>query len=367
MADSALKVVYGPEYLEYDFGPGHPFTPVRWDRLHAILRQFDLPADWITPEAASDDDILTVHSLPFVEAVKSASAGHGTIRPGFMGLGTGDVPIFYGMHEATQAVCGGSLEAARLVRHAAGSQRVLQLGGGLHHAMPGHAAGFCVYNDVAMAIRRLLDGGMRVAFLDIDVHHSDGVQEILYDEPGVLTISLHESGRFMFPGTGFENEHGGPEAPRSAINFPLHPGTDDDGYLACFDAVVPRALDEFQPDVLVIEAGADAYVGDPLAHLSLSLSGYRALFDRIIELAEKFAKGRLLVTLGGGYDVDATVAIWSMLAFRMADAPIPDEAVTVKALGATASDRNRELAQNANADTLEKLRALYWSKTMVKE
>jgi acetoin utilization protein AcuC len=267
--------------------------------------------------------VLDVHELPFVEAVKTSSAGYGTPVSMRFGLGTGDVPVFFGMHEATQQVCGGSIEAARMIAENSAT-RVLQLGGGLHHAMPTRAAGFCVYNDVGMAIQALRSSGMRVAFVDIDVHHSDGVQTMFYDDPEVLTVSLHESGRFLFPGTGFVHESGGPGAVGSAINVPLHPGTDDENYLECFDAIVPDALERFGADVLVIEVGADAHFRDPLAGLSLTTAAYVSLFDRLVNLGETTCSGRLMATLGGGYGFDATLRIWTLLAFRLSETQPPD-------------------------------------------
>lgn len=318
-----LDAVYSDRYLDYDFGPGHPFTPLRWEALHGLLTTLDLPLRWSEPADATDEEILGVHGLPFVEAVKYASAGHGPPLSPQFGLGTTDVPVFLGMHEATQSVCGGSIRAAKLILEERAA-RVLQLGGGLHHAMRERAAGFCVYNDVAMAIRVLLKGGMRVAFLDIDVHHADGVQQILYNEAGVLTISLHQSGRYLFPGTGFVQERGGPDAPESAINVPLQPGTGDESYVECFDAVVPDAVERFGPDVLVVEVGADAHFRDPLAQIALTTAAYKQLFDRIAEIAEKAAGGRLVVTLGGGYGFDATIRIWTMLALRLSEVQLPE-------------------------------------------
>jgi acetoin utilization protein AcuC len=284
----------------------------------------DLPAEWIEPDDATDDQILVLHALPFVEAVKFASAAHGPPSSLSYGLGTSDVPVFLGMHEATQSVCGGSIEGARQILDQ-GAQRVLQLSGGLHHAMPGRAAGFCVYNDVALAIQEFVAAGKRVAFVDIDVHHSDGVQEMFYNEPSVLTISLHQSGRTLFPGTGFVHERGGPEAPGSAINVPLEPSTGNESYLECFDAVVPDAVAAFKPDVMVVEVGADAHLRDPLAQLDLTTSAFVGLFERITKIAESSAAGKLLVTLGGGYGFDATMRIWSLLAYRLADTSPPEE------------------------------------------
>lgn len=319
-----LDIVYSPRYLEYDFGPGHPFTPLRWEALEELIRTIGPEANWVQPDEATDEDVLQIHSLPFVEAVKFASTGMGPPMSVHYGLGTGDVPVFFGMHEASLAVCGGTVCASE--RIASGqSTRVLQLGGGLHHAMPDRAAGFCVYNDVALGIRRLKDSGHRVAFVDIDVHHSDGVQEFFYDDPDVLTVSMHQSGSTLFPGTGFVGELGAPGARGAAVNVPLSPGTDDEGYLAVFDSVVPAVLSDFEPDVIVVEAGADAHFADPLADVDLSTRGYDALFGRLLKLADEHTTGRILFTLGGGYGFDATLRIWTLLAFTTAGEAAPPQ------------------------------------------
>jgi acetoin utilization protein AcuC len=190
--------------------------------------------------------------------------------------------------------------------------------------MRDRAAGFCVYNDNAVMIKQLRARGLRVAYLDVDVHHGDGVQALFYDDPGVLTVSLHESGAYLFPGTGMIVEMGGEQARGTALNVPLHPGTGDASYLECFDAVVPEAVRRFEPDVLVLEAGADAHAIDPLAHLSLTTHGFSAVFDRIIRLADETAGGRLVAVLGGGYAFDSTIRTWSILACMLADTVVPE-------------------------------------------
>jgi acetoin utilization protein AcuC len=315
--------VYKPAYLTYDFGPGHPFSPVRWKALRDLLEQVDLPMTWVRPDSASDEDVLSVHSEDFVAAVKASSDALTFLHPGFFGLGTGDVPTFLGMHDATCEIVGGTCEAGRLVSRGS-ARRVLQLGGGLHHAMRSRASGFCVYNDVAVMIAQLRAENLRVAYVDVDVHHGDGVQSLFYDDPDVLTVSLHESGAYLFPGTGMIVETGGEHAPGASINIPLHPGTGDASYLECFDAVVPGAVRAFGPDVLVLEAGADAHSMDPLAHLSLTTYGFAAVFDRVIRLADEEAEGRLVAALGGGYAFDSTLRVWSVLACKLADVDVPD-------------------------------------------
>ena len=316
-------IVYHPNYQTYNFGPSHPFSPVRLVMLLELLEALDALPDFAEPAVATREEVLTMHSEAFVEQVEAASRGAPRFDARRYGLDTGDVPIFDGMDEATRTLVGGTLHAARMVT--AGQARcVLQLGGGLHHAQRALASGFCVYNDPAIAIRHLLDHDLRVAYLDIDVHHGDGVQALFYDEVDALTISLHESGRYLYPGTGFIDEVGEGEGKGFKLNVPLEPYTQDASYLEAFESVVPRALASFQPDVLVVECGADAHAVDPLAHLLLTTPTYETLFRRILDLADAHAEGRALLTLGGGYDLDATIRIWAMLALIVQERALPD-------------------------------------------
>lgn len=318
-----MHVIYHTDYLGYDFGPGHPFTPVRWEALADLLWAINLPVTWSEPEMADDRALMTVHSPHYIDAVKAASEGQLFAMSGFFGLGTPDVPTFLGMHDAAAIVCGGAVAAGRAVVDGT-SRKALQLAGGLHHAMPASASGFCVYNDLGVLISDLVLRGRRVAYIDIDVHHGDGVQAMFYSNPNVLTVSLHESGRYLFPGTGFIDEIGGGDAVGTSINVPLQPGTQDTSYLESFDAVVPDVVNQFGPDIIVLQAGADAHALDPLADLSLTTRGYRVLFDRILALSDVLCDGRLVATLGGGYYFDATVRIWAILACALAGVDSPE-------------------------------------------
>jgi acetoin utilization protein AcuC len=227
------------------------------------------------------------------------------------------------MHHASAHIAGVSVEAARQV-WTGGALHAVNITGGLHHAMPGHASGFCIYNDVAVAIRWLLaQGAERVAYVDVDVHHGDGVQEIFYDDPRVLTISLHESPHTLFPGTGCATETGGAQAAGSAGNVALPPGTDDDGWLRAFYAVVPPLLREFAPAVLVTQHGCDSHRLDPLAHLMLSIDGQRASYLALHNLAHELCDGRWLATGGGGYAiVDVVPRAWVHLLAIAAGRPL---------------------------------------------
>ncbi|HEY5564593.1 MAG TPA: acetoin utilization protein AcuC [Rhodothermia bacterium] len=317
-----MHVVYNSDYLAYDFGPGHPFTPTRWQALADLLWTIDLPVTWSDPVAIDESSLHAVHRPRFIEAVKAASEGQLFAMSGPFGLGTPDVPTFLGMHQASLRLCAGAVSAGRMVTSGA-SRRALQLAGGLHHAMPSAASGFCVYNDLGVLIWDLTQQGMKVAYIDVDVHHGDGVQRMFYSDPNVLTVSLHESGQYLFPGTGFIDELGEGEAIGTSINIPLYPGTRDTSYLESFDAVVPDVVNRFGPDIILVQAGADAHALDPLADLSLTTRGYRVLFDRILSLSDVLCDGRLVVTLGGGYFFDATIRVWTILACMLAGVEPP--------------------------------------------
>ncbi|HEX6872472.1 MAG TPA: acetoin utilization protein AcuC [Micromonosporaceae bacterium] len=300
--------------LQYDLGD-HPLNPVRVELTIALARGLgvlDRSGVRIEAPVAADDAALTrVHHPAYLAAVRAAPDD-----PFFSGwgLGTGDNPIFDGMHEASALVAGATMRAAEAVWRGE-ARRALNIAGGLHHAMPARASGFCVYNDPAVAITRLLDlGADRVAYVDIDVHHGDGVQEIFYNDPRVLTISLHETPLALFPGTGFPDETGGPDAAGSAVNVALPPGTDDNGWLRAFHAVVPSVLRAFRPQVLFTQCGADTYQHDPLADLRLSVDGQRASYLALRDLAEEICEGRWIATGGGGYALfEAVPRAWTHL------------------------------------------------------
>ena len=309
-----VPVVYSPRYLAYDFGPDHPFTPRRLEMVTSLLEALGERPPWVEPEPARREDVLRVHAERFVRRVEAASRGELSEDLVHYGLGTGDTPAFPGMDEAARILAGGTLTAVRLVATGE-AERALQLGGGLHHAQFDRASGFCVYNDLAVAIRWALDRGLRVAYVDVDVHHGDGVQWIFYDEPRVLTLSLHESGRYLFPGTGFVHELGRGAAVGTKLNLPLEPFTEDESWIQAFETVVPEAIRAFRPDLVLVQAGADAHHLDPLADLLLTTRAFRHAFSRLLELAEDHAGGRIVFTLGGGYSLDATPRVWALLYF----------------------------------------------------
>jgi len=316
-------VLFHDRYLEYNFGPGHPFRPIRQEMTVDLLDALGHPIDPVDPPVASSSDVHRVHSERFVQKVQAASEGSAPPQARNFGLNTGDVPVFEGMDEATRGLVGGTLFGARLLADD-DARRVLQLGGGLHHAQREKAAGFCVYNDLSVAIDVLREGGHRVAYIDIDVHHGDGVQWLHYDDPGVLTVSVHESGRHLYPGTGDVTEIGEGHGQGTAVNVPLAPYTESESYLKAFDRVVPAALNRFRPDVIVAQCGADAHFRDPLADLLLTTQTYETLFRRLFSLAHEHTADRILCTLGGGYQLDAVTRVWTLLALLVRDRELPD-------------------------------------------
>ncbi len=301
-------VIWTDGLLRYDLGD-HPLDPVRVELTMALARELgvlDRPGVvLVTPQPADERALARVHDTDYIDAVK---AGHG--NPTY-GLDTADNPVFPGMHEAAALVAGASLAAAEAV-WSGRARCAANIAGGLHHAMPDRASGFCVYNDPAVAIARLLDlGAERVAYVDVDVHHGDGVQEIFYRDPRVLTVSLHETPLALFPGTGFPDETGGPGAEGTAVNVALPPGTGDTGWLRAFHAVVPSVVRAFRPQVMVSQCGADAHRLDPLADLRLSVDGQRESYLAMRALSEELCDGRWIVTGGGGYAlVEAVPRAW---------------------------------------------------------
>ena len=315
-------LVFSDELTRYDFGADHPMAPGRVTNTISLADQLGvLDRLRVVPPPAIDLARLeTVHTPEYIAAVQQCAP-----NPKF-GLGTSDNPVFPGMHDVSGLVAMASVEAARRVWHGE-TKRASNISGGLHHAMPDRTSGFCVYNDIAVAIRWLLENGCeRVGYVDVDVHHGDGVQAIFYDDPRVMTISLHETPAYLFPGTGFPHETGGPGAEGTSVNVALPPGTDDAGWLRAFHAVVPHALRAFRPSVLVTQHGCDSHRHDPLADLELSLDGQRASYLALAELADELCEGRWVSTGGGGYDVLHVVPLaWTHLLGIVSGHPVPPE------------------------------------------
>ncbi len=303
--------------------------PVRLQFTMALAENLGLldGVETLTPAMAGESELLRVHTHDYIEAVKHARQPAGTVpvAPPF-GLGSADNPVFSHMHEAASVIVGGTLAAAREI--AAGrTRRAVSIGGGMHHAMPDSAAGFCVYNDAAVAISWLLENGFdRIAYLDVDVHHGDGVQRVFYGDPRVLTLSIHQHPATLWPNTGWPEETGAGEAEGTAINLPIMPGTRDQLWLRGFHAVAPGALAAFRPQIVVSQCGVDTHREDPLADLELSVDGQRAAFLAMRDLADQYAEGRWLAVGGGGYGLVRVVPrAWTHLLAAALDRDIdPD-------------------------------------------
>jgi acetoin utilization protein AcuC len=318
-------VVWDDGLTRYDFGPGHPFNPVRIRltmELAGALGVLVAPAvTMVVPSPATDGELETVHDREYIEAVRHA--GHALTPDLSFGLGTADDPVFEGMHEAAALGVGATLAAAQSI-WSGGATHAVNIAGGHHHAMRRTASGFCVYNDLAVAIKWLLAAGAeRVAYVDIDVHHGDGVQAAFYDDPRVLTISLHEHPITLFPGTGLPSEAGTGDGTGYAVNVALPAGTGDAGWLRAFDAVVLPLLRAFKPTVLVSQHGCDSHRLDPLAHLELSIDAQRRTQVMLHDLAHELCAGRWLSTGGGGYAlVQVVPRTWTHLLAIVAGEPI---------------------------------------------
>ena len=322
-APTGAGFVWDERVATHVYRADHPLRPVRLvgvrdtlDRLGAFARP---GARVLAPRAATRDELERVHAPEYVEAVMQASA-QPELDYAEWGLSSwGDTPAFAGMHEVSLLTTGGSLRAMEEVL-GGGTRVSVNYSGGLHHAMRRRASGFCIYNDPAIVCAVLAGRGLKVAYVDIDAHHGDGVQAAFFDTDQVLTISLHESGRFLFPGTGFADERGRGRGAGYSINVALPPYTDDPAYLRAFDAVVPPLVARFHPDVLVTQQGIDPHFTDPLTHLRLSTHA-RARIVRWFAATPYpwVAMG------GGGYDLDAVRRTWSMEYLIMLGAPVPDE------------------------------------------
>src|SRR5215471_5892537 len=310
--------------MAYRLSEDHPLQPLRVKLTVDLIRELGLDAgvDVVAPRQATDQEIGLCHSARYIELVRRLSEGASVDREAVgAGFGSPDNPVAPGMHDACATVVGASLVAAEAV-HSGATLHAFTPAGGLHHAMRDRASGFCVYNDVAVAVAWLRAQGHRVAYVDVDVHHGDGTQALFYADPDVLTISLHESGRYLFPGTGFPDETGVGAARGTSANLPLAPYTWDDPWLAAFDATVPALLRAFRPTVLVTQDGCDTHALDPLAHLLGSTAIWPHVGRRFHELAHELCGGRWVATGGGGYAVREVVPrAWTLLFAEMVERP----------------------------------------------
>ena len=329
----SVVLVWSEELLNYDLGATHPMAPGRLEFTMALARDLDVLAAGDSPDRGTTPGVVRrapARPRPGLRR-RRTRRGAGRLRAlhDAFGLGGEDNPIFEGMHEASALVTGATMDAAIAVRTGEALHAV-NLAGGLHHAMPARASGFCVYNDAAVAIAWLLaDGVQRVAYVDLDAHHGDGVEAAFYGDPRVLTISLHESGYTAFPGTGFPDDSGHGAAEGHAVNVALPPGTGDAGWLRAFHAVVPPLVRAFEPQILLTQLGCDTHRLDPLAQLDLSIDAHRHSYAALHQLAHEVTGGRWVAVGGGGYEVVQVVPrSWTHLLAEITDHPLDPDIAT---------------------------------------
>lgn len=313
--------IYSPRFLEFDYGPGHPLRNERLGLTYDLISAcelWSLPSTCsVEPEPATDDELLVFLKPDYLKMLKMADAGHAPVEAFRYGLGTPDNPILPGIYRWSALVAGASLRAMRLVESGEVA-RAFNISGGLHHAGPGRASGFCYINDAALIIADLCRRGHRVAYVDIDAHHGDGVQWAFYDTNQVLTLSIHESGNTLFPGTGFVGEIGEGKGEGYAVNIPLPPSADDEIFLWCFDEVIPPLVDAFHPDILVTQLGIDAHLTDPLSHVGISLGAFVHAVRRLKDLCSRW-----VALGGGGYDQRNVARAWTAAWAVMNDCELP--------------------------------------------
>ncbi len=324
MTDSrATAFIYSDAYRQFDYGPDHPLRIERLSRTADLCRTvglLDLPGVRVVESrAATEAELAGFHAADYLAALRAADGGELPEAAGAFGLGSGDNPAFPGVYAWSRLYAGASLQAMELVDSGAVAC-AFNIAGGLHHAAPARASGFCYVNDAGVCIAHLLRRGRRVAYVDIDAHHGDGVQYAFEATDRVLTISLHETGQSLFPGTGAAEEIGRGAGAGHAVNVPLWPGTDDAVFLWAFDQVVPPLLAAYAPDVVVTQLGIDTHRADPLAHLVLSTAGFAATVRRLRALCPRW-----IALGGGGYNVAVVARGWTWAWAIMNDRDLPGE------------------------------------------
>ncbi|MFS0822381.1 acetoin utilization protein AcuC [Bacillus sp. 1P02SD] len=324
--------IYSDQLLKYRFSDDHPFNQTRVKLTYDLLKSINLldDSDIIPPRMATDEELKLVHDPRFIDAVKLAGEGKLSEEVGHSyGIGTEDTPIFPGMHEASALLVGATLSAVDHVMSGK-SKHALNLGGGLHHGFRGKASGFCVYNDSAVAIRYMQKKyNVKVLYVDTDAHHGDGVQWTFYDDPDVCTLSIHETGRYLFPGTGNVTERGSGKGYGYSFNVPLDAFTEDESWLHAYTTAFTEVAEFFKPDVIFTQNGVDSHYYDPLTHLSTTMKIYREIPKLAHKLADQYCDGRWIAVGGGGYDIWRVVPrAWSLIWLEMIekseiDGPLP--------------------------------------------
>ncbi|MCW3055577.1 MAG: Acetoin utilization protein AcuC [Chthonomonadales bacterium] len=318
---------YTDSFAGYDFGPQHPLKPRRLGMTYQLLDSygvFDTALEVVEPQHADEEEVAQTHSIDYLEALSRMDREGMIPQARRYGVGTGDVPYFPEIYGSSLLYTGASAHAAQaIVEGAGGGQVAFNISGGLHHAHYARAAGFCVLNDCAVALRRLRHRFERVAYVDIDVHHGDGVQELFFDDPSVLTISLHETGRTLFPGTGYTDEIGVGDGEGYAVNLPFAPYTEDQTWIEAWRAAALPILRAFDPEAIVLQMGTDTHVRDPLAHLCLTAQGW------LEAIKDVQALGKPIVAVGGGgYNLTTVTRMWTLAVTTLAGIDVEDNVPT---------------------------------------
>lgn len=302
--------IHSRELETYRYPPEHPFSTVRGQRTRDTARSMGLLSgpgrSEVAPVPAERVVLKKLHTGRYLHALKKAAEGKWDAEALGMGIGTEDCPIFEGLYDYAVLATGGTLTGARMLL-SGDAEVAFNPSGGYHHAGPERAAGFCYINDVALACAVLAETGLRVLYLDVDVHHGDGVANAFYDRSDILTLSLHQNPKTLFPGTGFEHEIGEGDGKGYCVNVPLPVGTYDEAYMKAFNSIAPPLMSAYDPDVIVFELGADALAGDPLGHLCLTNNAYALIVDYLMSLGKP-----ILATGGGGYNIENTVRAWAL-------------------------------------------------------
>jgi acetoin utilization protein AcuC len=316
-------LVFSERFNRHSYGPNHPLKVERLRITMDLIEAyglFDHPeSPWVEAREAEEQDVRLIHTSEYIEALRQANTGQTPPTSAHYGLGSGDNPVFPGLYDWSLLVTGATLECIRQVRYE--NRRIaFNIAGGLHHALSNRSSGFCYLNDPAIGIARMVQDGLRVVYLDLDVHHGDGVEAAFYNTDQVLTISIHQNGHTLFPGTGFPEEMGQGPGRGFAVNLPLAPGTDDDLYIRVFNETVPPLVRAFDPDVLVTQLGVDTFTSDPLASLNLTNKGFCKLIREIKSW------GICWVALGGGgYDIMNVARAWTSAWATMKGVELSDD------------------------------------------
>ncbi len=316
--------IYSDEFTRFDYGDSHPLRISRLWLTYELINAYGLlsspTTQFVKARAASDEELYLFHEKKYIDCLKDLNLGKGIPDAYLYGIGSGDNPVFKGLLDWSRLHTGASLQAAELVDNGE-VDIAFNISGGLHHAMRTAASGFCYVNDPVIAIKYLLKKGRKVAYIDIDAHHGDGVQTAFYDSNKVLTISIHETGKLLFPGTGFETEVGIGEGDGYSINVPLPPFSDDEIFLYAFDEIVPQSIERFKPDIIVTQLGVDSFCDDPLTHLNFTNLGFCEVISRLKKLSKKW-----VALGGGGYNIPNVVKGWTLAWSIMNDiVDLPDE------------------------------------------